>query len=277
LSISQDGATCSDPLGLATADMAKAAQVDRFNLGSIALERVVNGETTSDSGSAWFGLYNRAQIEAARGVTGLPSLGTCTVYPFRGTQFKTADAVRPVLLDAGLWINITRSDNVQRQLPMLGFVYSGPIGGGNLTPFLDPGSFTIDNRPDGPNPRTVLPFSVPLNILQGLTFNITLTSISRSRGLTVTWTGLNPAQQYVHVSGYSIAGGVGATFLCSAPAAAQTFTLPPAVLSALPVGSGELRVGVASLPARLAIPSINLDALYVGYITMNGHNLDYVQ
>jgi hypothetical protein len=278
MAITQDGTTCSDPLSYTGTDLARMQQVGTLSVGSVALERLRDGPSTLDSGTAWFALYNGDQFISARGLSGSPSLGTCTVYPFVGTGFKTADPVRPVLLDAGLWIAITRADLVQRQLTLLNGVYSAQIGGASgLSPFLEPGMFTIDNTPNGPGQRTVLPFTTTMNIAAGVNWGIQLTTVSRSQDLTVSWSGLDPATRYVQMTGYSIAGGVGATFVCTASASAQSLRVPSVVLSALPIGSGELRVATSWLPVRVAIPNISLDALYLSYSDVVGRNVDYGQ
>ncbi|MDE3196986.1 MAG: hypothetical protein KGN84_11615, partial [Acidobacteriota bacterium] len=66
-----------------------------------------------------------------------------------------------------------------------------------------------------------------------------VTTINRTSGLTVTWTG-GGAGTYVSISGGSATSQVSASFSCSAPVSAGTFTIPSYVLGILPAGSGSL-------------------------------------
>ena len=67
-----------------------------------------------------------------------------------------------------------------------------------------------------------------------------ITTVNRSNGVTVSWTG-GADNSYVQISGMSVTGGgtlavVTAYFTCAAPVSANQFTVPPAVLLALPPG-----------------------------------------
>jgi hypothetical protein len=84
--------------------------------------------------------------------------------------------------------------------------------------------------------------------------------IAISTGQTINWTG-GSASQYITFSG--TAGN--ASFVCNAPSAPGTFTIPPAVLAPFS-GSGSLSVQITTYPQTIAIPGI--DAAYiVGYVT----------
>jgi len=107
-------------------------------------------------------------------------------------------------------------------------------------------------------------FTASLNFTIGETFasftgNQAPGTISRT-GQTISWTG-GSTSQYI-----TLAGTVGnSSFVCSAPAEAGIFTIPPAVLLPL-AGSGTLTVRVATYPQAVTIPG--LDAAYIiGYAT----------
>ena len=84
-----------------------------------------------------------------------------------------------------------------------------------------------------------------------------VTTVTRADGVIVTWTGADP-NGYVIVSGTSLsAAGPGAGFNCTTRAGAGTFTVPAAVLLALPPSAileedgqlqpeGALQVGIAA-------------------------------
>jgi hypothetical protein len=84
-------------------------------------------------------------------------------------------------------------------------------------------------------------------------------AISRT-GQTVNWTG-GSSSHYITISGSS----GNAIFVCNAPSAPGTFTVPPYVLLPLS-GSGTLSVRIATYPQPLTIPGV--DAAYIyGYAT----------
>src|SRR5262249_18621757 len=65
------------------------------------------------------------------------------------------------------------------------------------------------------------------------------TTVTRSDGLTVTWSGGN-SNTYIEIQGFNPAGDtgqIGASFQCNVPSSAGSFTIPPNVLLALPTGN----------------------------------------
>jgi hypothetical protein len=66
-------------------------------------------------------------------------------------------------------------------------------------------------------------------------------SVTRSAGLTVTWTGGAPGS-YVIISGNSSSGSANGSYSCYAPQSALSFTVPSYVLGTLPSGSGTTMV-----------------------------------
>jgi hypothetical protein len=90
--------------------------------------------------------------------------------------------------------------------------------------------------------------SIPLAYFSGIIAGQTL---SRSGDLTVTWTGGDPTLQngLVTIASYSgsASGNIGGAFMCTAPLAAKSFTIPKWVLSALPP-SGTAYIGIAPYP-----------------------------
>jgi hypothetical protein len=71
------------------------------------------------------------------------------------------------------------------------------------------------------------------------------TTVTRSAGLSVNWTGgpAAAASSYVTITGVSTGSGVTGSFTCLAPTSAGQFTVPAYVLGALPAGSGSVTVG----------------------------------
>jgi hypothetical protein len=72
-------------------------------------------------------------------------------------------------------------------------------------------------------------------------------NISRNQALTVNWTG-GSAGGTVTISGFSQATGeIGAQFICLADAASGSFTVPVAILSALPPTGSEFGIPLGTL------------------------------
>ena len=149
---------------------------------------------------------------------------------------------QPTQLNAGPAINFT-GPNGKASAPVQGSQvgsYGGPLRGtgSNAPPFIPSGGglFTIDNGSGGPD---VGAFTTQINVPPPLVWSnmSSITSIDRSQSLTITWTGGDP-QGIVSISGSSnIATSTEITtaqFNCTAPVAAQQFTIPASVLLALP-------------------------------------------
>ena len=96
------------------------------------------------------------------------------------------------------------------------------------------------------------PFQFTMQIPTGATWtNDSITSVNRSQGLTVQWSGGNPSTQAVAIIGYSSnpATNVSGAFACLSSMAAQSYTVPSSFLVNLPAtpsGTGErpLRPGI---------------------------------
>jgi uncharacterized protein (TIGR03437 family) len=105
--------------------------------------------------------------------------------------------------------------------------------------FLVPGDYTVT----GSGGKDVGPFTATVTIpaLPALTSPTgpTNLTVSRSKGLTVTWTPNNsPTHVEIEIASY-IGNNLGARVTCTAPVGAGTFTIPSYVLLALPTGNGS--------------------------------------
>jgi hypothetical protein len=206
------------------------------------------------------------------------------VDQFRGAVYQPSEGFTPqTLLSAGAALAFSpASGGAQRQILNFSNIYSGPLGGGDLPTFLNPGSFVIANQFLGTiPPPQILPFDVRLSMPSGVTWTNPPASVSRSQDLTVTWTGGNPNLEYVQITGSSTLSGsnVGAGFVCSAPAGSGSFRVPATVLATLPPGAGKLQVGAVALPSahRVASPNSSLNALYLSYDVSESRGVTYAQ
>ena len=262
IAIAPAGSTCSDGNGFTSAQTQQVqASGGNVRLATINLQRTVSspGPTTIDNGSATFGLYTPSQLMSSLGPVPAASPGGCLVFGFTGTSASVTDPTQPQGLNAGSAIMISGS-NGAKQLTGSAGVYGAQLatsaGGGKL--YLDPGSYTCSNGSGGSDVGAFqgqVTASPPI----AWTNAASITSVDRSQGVTVTWTGGDP-NGFVYVSGNSIlAQGNGAMFTCTAPASAGTFTVPPIVTMSLPASSsGGLTLMGVSAPASFTGPGIDI-------------------
>jgi uncharacterized protein (TIGR03437 family) len=238
-----------------------------YSAGGVTLSRTTSISTTpaipplpatttttkTDGGGASFvkvsgnlsGLFN-AQIDRT-------VYGSCVVTTFSGQASNPLSGLTLQSLDAGASIGVSGPNGNKTLVKQTagGFtIYSATLG--NATPgnYLDPGRYTITG-PGGPD---VGSFTAQLTLPQDLvwTNQASITTVNRASGVTLTWSGGDPAG-YVTISGTSfvlLPGGnsaVGATFTCTAKTSDGSFTVPPVVLLALPA-SGSISAGPVSIP-----------------------------
>jgi uncharacterized protein (TIGR03437 family) len=295
IAVTPSGTVCSDPTGFSTADLQKVQAggtlvVADLNLLRDSLSSPALGvaDAAIEFAEGRFRHYvspldllasNRGSVG---GLTGLPSLGSCTVFPSAYQSFGSAlvpsnpDPVRQPGLDAGAALSITGPLGV-KQLPKQDngspgqpdFVYKVPgsvIGGGipglsSVTPeYLSPGNYTVD---DGSGGTQVGAFSAKLTIPSGTvvwTNESAVSNIPRSKDLTVTWSGGAAGGTVVIFGGSDDPSTLaGADFQCVTDAGAGTFTVPAWLLSALPASGKDPSVGVPvgflTLASTLAQPT----------------------
>ena len=88
------------------------------------------------------------------------------------------------------------------------------------------------------------------------------TTVTRSQGVTITWTG-GFANGYILITGTSTSPAVGANgsvsagFNCYVASSAGTFTVPNYVLLGLPAGTGSITLEAATTPAPFTANGIN--------------------
>ena len=244
LSIAPSGSSCSDPAGngLTQAEWQTVQGNGVYRTGSVDINRFLvdttSGQTRSDSISAGFYSFRVSSLNTgAAGTT--PAAGACAV-----TQYPVGNVAGglPTGLDAG---SVSASGPIGTyDMPTpafypagtysLAFVPTAPsspgiVGGGTL---LTAGTYTIA----GTGGTKVGPFSVAVDFPASFdwTNRASINTVKLYEPLTVTWTGGTPgALAYIHGRS-GVSAEVGADFVCWANAIDGTFTVPVAVLSALP-------------------------------------------
>jgi hypothetical protein len=134
------------------------------------------------------------------------------------------------------------------------------------------GVFTFDNGSGAPD---VGPFKFQIPINAAVWSNMaSLSTIDRSKGATLTWTG-GDNSTYVLIVGSSMAAlsatsYVEGLFTCAAPASAHQFTIPSAIMLALPpspAGIANTNLMFISNTAPIVVPIPGLDlAFFTGSI-----------
>jgi uncharacterized protein (TIGR03437 family) len=173
--------------------------------------------------------------------------GTCSVFPFN-TQIDPP-VTDLVGLDGGTTFTITGPNGSTQ-------VTGGKAGGVEATvsgtgAFLVPGSFTVK----GNGGADIGPFTATTNFPQvpKLTSPADGTTVTRSNGMTVTWTGGEPngSVRIVVSSAFDGSFSTGRQAFCQAPAKAGKFTIPSYILTALPASNFA---GMVLQPAPASLP-----------------------
>jgi uncharacterized protein (TIGR03437 family) len=279
-----------------------------YRSGTIALTRlnikvdvpgVGQAQMNTDTGSAYFSRVDVSAVGSASpsNETQSVSMGGCIVSTFRPTSTGTPPTATFTPLDAGPAINLSgpKGDKQLAKEAQSG-AYAAQLGGGmtipglpsvpglpgQQPPYLDAGTYRINNGSGGAGANRVGPFQTSITLAQPLVWTNmdAITAVTRSAGQEVTWTGGDPAG-YVIIVGSSTNSStrVGASFVCTERTTAGRFVIPSYVLLTLPASSGgqtsadALSVMSASNPVKFTAEG--LDAGYVMSMIMNSKTLTY--
>ena len=243
LAVAASGSGCSDGNGFSEAQVQKLSG-DNARIATIKLARTASpSSSTVDSGAAAFGMYTSAQVASSLGPLQTPSPGGCMVFPFTGASAAVSDPTQPQALNAGSAISISGPNGAKQLSAQDGSagVYSGQLATGS-TLYLDPGTYTFTGSGGVDVGAIQGQIVMPSPIVWSNAADAA--AVDRTKGLTVSWTGGDPAG-FVSISGSATLaqGNGGAMFTCTASASAGTFTVPPMVTLALPAStSGALTV-----------------------------------
>ena len=256
IAIAPADSSCSDGNGMSSAQSAQVQQLTsggtNVRVGSLSLTRVTSSPdgTTTDSGSASFGTYTPVQMTSSLGPLPSASAGGCLVFPLTGNATSLADPVQPQGINAGSSVGIkgpNGSANISQPSGTATGVYAVQLA----KSYLDPGAYTITST-DGDVGAITGQLNVPVAVTWANAKSIT--SIDRTQGVTVMWTGGDPSS-FVTLSGASS----GAMFTCTAPASVGTLTVPPSVTQALPAStSGRVTLLTVASSSSFTAPGIDV-------------------
>ncbi len=234
--VATSGRTCSEPVALLN-----ASQIQNFlsqpEINRGAIDFISEG--ANSSADATFLRFTNAQYATKQPIAAIVSFGDCTVYNFINQNMGTPNPIKPVFLDAGPSISLTTTSDSAVGNASLPF----QDGGYSVSALPSPNSFKGTYTFTGSGGPDVGAFSAQVTLPGGGSSYTTslnnVTSVTRSQGLTVTWTpprNPDPDLIFIQVSGFSFVPNApfGAEFFCNVPLAAGRFTIPPAVLLALP-------------------------------------------
>jgi len=249
--IAGNGGACSDPLQPINAtETATLAGHPLVKFGFLSLAQTTNTTGMSKTASARFSSILGTLLFAYLG-NALPSLGSCVVYqqaPPAPTNPFQLEGLNPGTVD------VTGPNGMQALsgVPSGPGLYTAALTSGFIPP--TGGEFTFT----GQGGTDVQPFSAALNFPNPLvwTDQSVAGAITRAQGVVVNWTGGDPGT-YVQITGSATTVGVTVSFTCDAPASAQTFTVPPAVLLALPAAGGGIAISSSTLPTSFSATGLD--------------------
>ncbi len=254
---SQSASVCTAP-GLTTAQLQSLDQGGTLTYGAFDLTQYSISATVpgvgaitekSDSAGGSFTQFTGFQLASAVSLT-TPS-GACQILPASTTSQSALSFTGGTNLDAGAITlsgptvsNLSNQALTESSDPNSNDLYSLAIGiettGITLPPGVTlpgvtnatiiPGTYTLK----GAGGKDVGAFTASINLGSPLTVTGGLpTSVTRSSGLTLNWTGGN-SSDFVYVIGSAGSTGGTTTFFCTTTAGAGSITVPASILSQLP-------------------------------------------
>ena len=217
--------------------------------------------TSQESVSGGFLVYNAAEYGALNG--GI-KIGACTVTDRTGAADAKNPAAPDGYLDAGVPLPVSGPGLASGAGMTVASTNPGPVYDLLLPDgtIVGGGKYTIS----GNGGKGVGAFSAAVNFPAGFTITNwdSLTSIDRSKALTLNWTGGGTDQIDIIGSSYAVVGKDSSnsnilhtvTFTCQVPAAPGTYTIPAAVLGYL-LPAGVDAASLASGSGNLAVEEVN--------------------
>jgi uncharacterized protein (TIGR03437 family) len=196
----------------------------------------------------------------------VPPIGTCIVYNnLNGPSDPPFNVLSAPDAGPSLTVNGPNGSRTLTKTPGSNPTeYFTQINAGD---YLSPGAYTIT----GPGGADIGNFTARMNLPQQpvWTNQSSFSPVNRNSGLTVTWSG-GASVLAVVIFGGSAADNsfsTGAFFACVAAGAAGTFTVPPSVLLALPVGPGLVTFEPTANPANFAASGLTLGSVTSNFDT----------
>ena len=272
--VAASGRTCADPGTTLSPEVfggLAGKTTIKFGILSVVQSTSFVQGTARTDGSVGAFFQSVGGIGAASGVGSQISIGSC-IIPQVDTVSSGVGTITG--LDAGASIGVTGPGGSLNltQISVPGVAAGFYLPPNSVTPpaFIPTGGGTFTFS--GPGGRDVGSFNASLSMPTAFTWSnaTAVTTVGRSQGVTVNWTG-GAAGTYVQISGGSTANingrQVTVSFTCSAPVSAGTFTVPVPVLLALPAGTGSLGVSNFTNFQTFTASGLDLGIVQGGYST----------
>ena len=268
--VAPGGSSCSD--ANVFGGVVQAAGSALTSKGTFALG-VVDLDGNKLQAQGYFLRFNAAQWTSFENIIGGISLGSCvtTVTTGPGSGLSIPDSTQ---LDAGAALTLTPPTGSNISMPsVLTGIYLA-----NITSVAS-GAYKVT----GPGGKDIGAFSASFNGPNPAFAwtNQNLISVTRSKGLTITWTG-GDANSYVDITGGAVGvpvnevpSNVSANFECQAPASAGTFTVPPSVLLSLPATVGTLAVDLNVNVQSMTVPNADASLILVNAASIQGQSVSF--
>ncbi|HEX5227379.1 MAG TPA: hypothetical protein VFW44_06695 [Bryobacteraceae bacterium] len=243
MAIGAKGSACSDSSNAAAASVAHGGSLGQLTLTRMAIHEDVGVNAPIDVTDDFLGFTATQQIGgefAFAPFVSLPPPGSCTVYPGVGDFFETTNVPQAstvsAQLDAGTQFQVN-AEAKQVSVPLIGT--GGPIG--SFLPlyslpntlFLSPGDYTVKSSGGAKVASFQATITMPAPLVW--TNRDETTNVPRNQPLTLNWSGGGSGQTVVILGADSdLPTNSSAVFICNSGSGANSFTVPPEVLSAIP-------------------------------------------
>lgn len=262
LPVAANGGTCSDPNTEFTADQLQAlGNKSAVNIGTIFIDQDTDISTNRVRNvlRGRFLSYKAADFAAKAPSDGFISYGSCQILPPGASSTH---------LNAGPTLTVAGPGGEQGSAS-LSKLKDGTLGDykSSLPAGFIPGAggtFTFSNGSGATAVGTLSKASVTMPTPIVWTNMTALSTISRSGGATVTWSGGSPGT-FVVIQGSAMQPAPAnqtVAFACAAPVNAGQFTIPPSLLLAMPAVAGQLGVYNVTFPAPFTAPGLDLGAAF---------------
>ncbi len=277
--IASSGRVCSDSSVFSSTLLAQLSTKGSVAIGGVSLLRETGTTSgmpmTADSAGGSFARYSFSNFEQYLAYLPVQTVGACSVLTFKGSDVTEGPTVASTALDAGNALTLNGPGGTTAQLMLISQGnYDSAIGGGSSGKplFFTAGSYTAL----GPGGADVGAFQATVQFAANFawTNQNSITAVTRSQGVTVSWTGADAANG-IYVTGFSAGGSdpnnlIAGSFSCHAAGASGSFTVPAYVLLALPpsytVPGLSLPTGSLGVSSGTSYQTFSAPGLDLGFI-----------
>jgi uncharacterized protein (TIGR03437 family) len=282
ISISADGTACQEPNNILASALINGGNNGTYAAVRLNVRHDAGVRTPRDATTDLFGAYEASEVAGPSNfnpIFSLPPAGSCTVYTLVGDLISNPTAIIPgitpptgMALDDGGGASLTGDKGTKTAIPTIYPGISGVQLGSIVSslpltqqPFLASGGLTLSLAGGNDIGSTSTDASVP----QPFTWSNRdqVLAIARAKGLSLTWTGGDPAaSEFVVVMSADLPSNSSAVAACIVPPGASSFMVPADVLANLPAtryrtiqSRGAVYIGQWNLTSPPSVSAAGLD------------------